>query len=93
MFAPGETTKSVAVPVSGDVEVEGDEFFALRLSAPAGAGITVPEAEARIAEDDADPVPTTAADCMNDRWRSLARGDGSSFKNQGDCIQFVNTGM
>jgi YVTN family beta-propeller protein len=37
-------------------------------------------------------VPTTAADCKNDGWLSLTRSDGSSFKNQGDCIQFVNTG-
>src|SRR6266550_4430723 len=34
------------------------------------------------------PLPTTAADCRNDGWRSLARADGSSFKNQGDCIRF-----
>lgn len=25
-------------------------------------------------------------------WQSLVRADGSSFKSQGDCIQYVNTG-
>ncbi len=29
---------------------------------------------------------------MNGGWQLLSRPDGSSFKNQGDCIQFVNTG-
>jgi Calx-beta domain len=36
-FAPGETTKTVAVPVLGDLEHEPDEVFRLRLSSPSGA--------------------------------------------------------
>ena len=31
-------------------------------------------------------------DCKKGGWKDLARADGSSFKNQGDCIQFANTG-
>jgi hypothetical protein len=30
--------------------------------------------------------------CKNGGWTSVKRADGSSFKNQGDCIQYVNTG-
>ncbi len=30
--------------------------------------------------------------CKQNGWRSLTRADGSTFKNQGDCIQYVNTG-
>jgi hypothetical protein len=30
--------------------------------------------------------------CKNGGWQSLKRADGSSFKNQGDCIQYANTG-
>lgn len=30
--------------------------------------------------------------CKHGGWQSLSRADGSSFKNQGDCIQYVNTG-
>jgi hypothetical protein len=30
--------------------------------------------------------------CKDGGWQTLARADGSSFKNQGDCIQYVNTG-
>jgi hypothetical protein len=37
-------------------------------------------------------VATTADGCKNDGWRSLARTDGSTFKNQGDCVSYTNTG-
>jgi hypothetical protein len=37
-------------------------------------------------------TPTNKDECKNDGWMTLARPDGSLFKNQGDCIQFVNTG-
>jgi hypothetical protein len=30
--------------------------------------------------------------CKKGGWKDLERADGSSFKNQGDCIQYVNTG-
>lgn len=30
--------------------------------------------------------------CKNDGWQALTRADGSVFKNQGDCIKYVNTG-
>lgn len=30
--------------------------------------------------------------CKKDGWQNLSRTDGSGFKNQGDCIQYVNTG-
>jgi hypothetical protein len=37
-------------------------------------------------------VPTNKDDCKKDGWQNLKRADGSSFKNQGDCIQYANTG-
>jgi len=37
-------------------------------------------------------VPTTIGSCKNGAWKNLVRRDFSSFKNQGDCIQYVNTG-
>lgn len=30
--------------------------------------------------------------CKKGGWQSLTRADGSPFKNQGDCIQYTNTG-
>lgn len=35
--------------------------------------------------------PANANACKNGDWESMTRVDGSSFKNQGDCIQYVNT--
>ncbi|MFN2510069.1 MAG: hypothetical protein ABR568_01345 [Pyrinomonadaceae bacterium] len=33
-----------------------------------------------------------ASACKNDGWQQLTRADGTTFTNQGDCIQYVNTG-
>jgi hypothetical protein len=40
----------------------------------------------------APPRQFTKDACMNGGWSARARADGSRFKNQGDCIQYVNTG-
>jgi hypothetical protein len=37
-------------------------------------------------------TPTTADQCKNGGWMTKTRGDASTFKNQGDCMQYVNTG-
>jgi len=37
-------------------------------------------------------VATNANQCKNGGWQSYTRGNGSTFRNQGDCIQYVNTG-
>lgn len=37
-------------------------------------------------------VPTNETQCKNGGWTSSARPDGTTFKNQGDCVQFVNNG-
>ena len=34
----------------------------------------------------------TVSSCKNGGWQNLTRADGSPFTNQGDCIQYVNTG-
>jgi hypothetical protein len=34
----------------------------------------------------------TKDQCKNQGWQSLVRADGTPFKDQGDCIQYVNTG-
>jgi hypothetical protein len=36
--------------------------------------------------------PVDKDECKKNGWQSLTREDGSTFKNQGDCIQYVNTG-
>ncbi|HJQ39775.1 MAG TPA: Calx-beta domain-containing protein [Thermoanaerobaculia bacterium] len=52
VFAPGEASKTVVVPVLGDSDVEDDERFAVVLSAPSGAPLAVDRAEATILDDD-----------------------------------------
>jgi hypothetical protein len=37
-------------------------------------------------------VATDKDQCKKDGWKDVKRANGSSFKNQGDCIQYVNTG-
>jgi hypothetical protein len=38
-------------------------------------------------------VATDKDECKDGGWQDMTRSDGSSFKNQGDCIQYVNTGQ
>lgn len=49
-FAPGETSKTVSVPVLADSAPEDDETFSLELSSPSGAEIERASAAARIQE-------------------------------------------
>ncbi|MEP7158946.1 MAG: hypothetical protein ABI797_05930 [Chloroflexota bacterium] len=37
-------------------------------------------------------APQNANACKKDGWKTLSRADSSDFKNQGDCIQYANTG-
>lgn len=38
-------------------------------------------------------LPTTTASCKNGAWQNLVRSDFTSFKNQGACVSYVNTGQ
>jgi hypothetical protein len=40
----------------------------------------------------AEDVASDKDECKDGGWEDMTRADGSSFKNQGDCIQYVNTG-
>ncbi|MBK7001379.1 MAG: hypothetical protein IPH35_15810 [Rhodoferax sp.] len=52
-FAPGETSKTISVPILGDTSVEGDETFTLALSNPSGAKLgSFTSATATILNDD-----------------------------------------
>jgi hypothetical protein len=37
-------------------------------------------------------VPADKDDCKDGGWQTLTRADSTLFINQGDCIQYVNTG-
>ena len=51
-FAPGETSKTVAVPIVGDTAVETDEAFTLTLSSPVNARLVRAIATATLVNDD-----------------------------------------
>jgi subtilisin family serine protease len=51
-FAPGETRKTVTVPVNGDRLGEADESFVLNLSSPTGAVIADGQGKATILDDE-----------------------------------------
>jgi len=56
-FLPGQTLQAIAVPVTGDTEVEPDEEFLVTLSNPsAGATVASGPATGVIANDDIPPV-------------------------------------
>ncbi len=58
-FAPGETSKTVNVPIIGDTTVESDETFNLVLSSPVGATLSRATAIGKITNDDTAPgLPT-----------------------------------
>lgn len=37
-------------------------------------------------------TPSSKESCKNGGWQTLTRADGSAFKNQGDCVSYVNNG-
>jgi len=53
VFAPGQTTRTVAVPVVGDTAYEADETFSLALSNPVNATLGTATATGTITNDDA----------------------------------------
>jgi len=38
------------------------------------------------------PTPNNITQCKSNGWRMLSRANGTPFKNQGECIEYVNTG-
>jgi Calx-beta domain/RTX calcium-binding nonapeptide repeat (4 copies) len=57
VFAPGQTSKTVAVPIVGDTAFESDETFTLTLSNPVNATLGAATATGTITNDDAPTAP------------------------------------
>jgi hypothetical protein len=56
VFAPGETTRTVTVPILGDTIDEIDETFKLQLASPSNAAISDGEGQGTITDND--PLPS-----------------------------------
>lgn len=76
-------------------------FFSIQTGSAWAAGFTgkldglrIKLADGSVAKVNFEPfaVATSKDDCKGSGWTALYRADGSTFKNQGDCIQYVNTG-
>ncbi len=76
------TPRSFLVPAMATLLLNGEVLLA------GGVGPSGPQASAELYIS----VPTDKDQCKNGGWMTLFRDDGSPFKNQGNCIQFVNTG-
>lgn len=59
-FAPGETTKPLAVTIFDDLLIEGTETFQVQLSNAVGASIAVPAGTGTILDDEAVPLLSIA---------------------------------
>lgn len=71
VFAPGQTTRTIAVPVLGDTTAEDDETFTVTLSGASGATLGRASARGTIVNDDEPPRPTLSID-------DVARPEGDS---------------
>jgi hypothetical protein len=60
VFAPGATSRTINVPVTGDTLDEFDEKFAVRLAFPLNAVVARGQAEGAIADDDPPPSASVA---------------------------------
>ena len=68
-FAPGETSKTIAVTVNGDAIDEDNETVVLRLSSPANATVGTADGTGTITDDDAPPTVRV------DNAAAVAEGD------------------
>lgn len=55
-FNPGETVKTISIPLLEDETFDGDETFTLTLSNPAEVELTDSEATGTIMDDDPEPL-------------------------------------
>ncbi|MET0625481.1 MAG: FG-GAP-like repeat-containing protein, partial [Pyrinomonadaceae bacterium] len=79
VFAPGETAKTVAVPVAGDALDEADETFELELASASNAGVA--DAVGLGTVNDNDPTPTLSVG-------DITKTEGNFFGGQGSTATF-----
>jgi hypothetical protein len=93
--APNCGPAGVVVPCPGSLGVNQGSFNAGILSNADGLYVTIGGNQTIYNFEltpPPPPQPATKDDCKNGGWQTHARADASPFKNQGDCIQYVNTG-
>jgi subtilisin-like proprotein convertase family protein len=76
-FAPGVSSQTIVVPVTGDTTVEPDKTFSVNLSGATNAVIATASATATIVNDDAAPAPAPAPQIFLFSPSSGLRGSGT----------------
>jgi hypothetical protein len=100
---PGSTLKTWAQVLADYPGVRirvTDAFVGIRVGEPYADGYTEnldafkfgTAANTTIFNFDPYAVASTMDDCKNGGWQNVKRADGSTFKNQGDCVSYTNTG-
>src|SRR5262245_19221206 len=90
VFAPGETSKTVAVPIVGDTAIESDETFTLRLSNPVNATLGTATASGTITNDDKLPHAGhyTGTTAQGETFAFDVASDGMSISNLSTRVNF-----
>ena len=91
-FAPGELTKTIAVPVRGDTAIEANETFLVNLSNATNAALTDGQGLGTITNDDAAP-PATAASTAPATSATSATAPATSACASDDRSQAVRAGQ
>ncbi|NBB83303.1 MAG: hypothetical protein GVY28_07845 [Alphaproteobacteria bacterium] len=66
IFAPGQTSETVSVPVAGDTQIEPDEGFKITLMNPGGDAIIITATATGLIENDDEPAPPAFAIAASD---------------------------
>ncbi|MBF2026304.1 MAG: tandem-95 repeat protein, partial [Oscillatoriales cyanobacterium C42_A2020_001] len=98
IFAPGETSKTIAVDVISDKKVEPSETFSVKLSNPSNGAIATANAFSTIVNDDNATISDFNGDGTNDIvWRNASTGEnmiwlmGSSMPISTITLPWVRT--
>lgn len=81
-FSPGQTTKTILVPITGDTTLEPDETFTVTLATPINAAITDDTGVGTIVNDDTAPTMTIT---------DVTLAEGTPAPNTADTTPFVFT--
>lgn len=81
-FAPGQTTATISIPVTGDTTLEPDDDFTVTLASPVNANITDDTGVGTIVNDDAAPTISIT---------DVTLAEGTPAPNTADTTPFVFT--
>ena len=88
-FAPGETRKTIAVPVLADDEEEGDEIFTVRLSDARNAALADHEGTGTIRDDEhgaLEPMDRVTTE-LDRALRPYGGGSGRGCTRRADAVR------